>query len=867
MMCDVIARCGRQIALSLFGCLSVLLASCSGDPESVTGDTAVSQTPRSANKVLTVEQLDATPHVDRPVAVTIYRDKYGTPHVFADDNYAVYFGYGYAVATDRLFQMEMLKRTAQGRVAEALGDDYLDLDIKIRTQYDHPLVREQVDALSPRDHDILAGYAAGMNTRIAELLADEQPVLPKPFYDYGFEPSYWSASDVAAIFVGSIAHRYADFNSERDNLVFLQSMQRRHGPDIAWAIFNQSKWLLDNTSPTTVPRSAPVNTATPERPDYLPQLPTSTGVAHLLFDDNGRFAGLSDDTAGRGLFAQFVASRGFDSHPEFMPASNFWAMTALSDANAALLNGPQFGFGTPSYVYGIGLHGGDFNVVGNTLLALPSLLFAHNNELAWGSTAGISDQTDEFWLQLNPDNPEQYRYLGEWRDFERWSENIARRDADPITVTARRAAQGMVQAVDVDRGVAWVRARAWEGKAVDDLMAWIWLSTDQSLAAAEARIAGKATNINMYTMDKTGNLGYVHSGKYPHRAPSHDPRLPAPGDGSQDWLGLRDYSDNPKMRDHQQGYVVNWNNRPAADWVSSDLWSYTWSRADRMHILLDELRSMKGGSVDDLVAINTRSTFEDVNYRYLLPPLLEAVEESPLTSAHREALDLLVDWDKSWVADSAGNYGPANAIMEAWVRNLHRHVFLDDVGEDSFHWFAATNYPNQTLGASLGTPVGVRVLTHLMDQIDAQESPAYDFFNGESPGQALLVSFVAAVDQLKSTQGDAIKTWRLTAAPMQWLPVNFRGVPQASENNTFSTMSYQNRGTENNVFVATGEGIVGRDVIPPGQGGHFNADGSPGAHFDDQFELYNTFGYKSLPFTEYEVKAAAATVVDIAISP
>ena len=146
--------------------------------------------------------------------------------------------------------------------------------------------------------------------------------------------------------------------------------------------------------------------------------------------------------------------------------------------------------------------------------------------------------------------------------------------AESVTVMARRSVHGMVLAHDPARGIAWARARAWEGAAVQDLMAWVWLATDQTLETAEARIADKTTNINMYTMDKTGRLGYVHSGRYPERAPGHDPRLPAPGDGSMDWRGMRPYADNPKIRDPEQGYIVNWNNRPAADWVSSDLWPH-----------------------------------------------------------------------------------------------------------------------------------------------------------------------------------------------------------------------------------------------------------------------------------------------------
>ena len=139
-----------------------------------------------------------------PGRVTLYRDAFGTPQVFADSNFGVFFGYGYAVASDRLFQMEMLKRTAQGRVAEVLGPEFLDLDIKLRTEYNHSTVAEQVAALPDRDREVLAGYAAGFNARLEELAQQPGKPLPKPFYDYDFSPTPWTALDVAAIFVGSI---------------------------------------------------------------------------------------------------------------------------------------------------------------------------------------------------------------------------------------------------------------------------------------------------------------------------------------------------------------------------------------------------------------------------------------------------------------------------------------------------------------------------------------------------------------------------------------------------------------------------------------------------------------------------------------
>ena len=498
--------------------------------------------------------------------VTIYRDKYSTPHVVAQSNRGVFYGYGYAVASDRLFQMEMLKRTAEGRVAEALGSDYLDLDSFLRTSYDHRAVRRQLENLQAEQLEILQAYADGFNAGLEKVLASKQELLPAEFSHYDFMPEPWTAYDVAMIFVGSIAHRYSDFNSERDNLALLSDLEVRHGKAGAWRIFSASKWLLDNDSPTTVPRAgeqAPLSLL--PRPAYLGQMGEAGKLARVVLDDNGQFAGLTSDPALERMHKERLAQQGFSHHPEYMGASNYWSVQGLRDAKAALLNGPQFGFSAPGYVYGIGLHGGDFNAVGNTLLALPALLFAHNNHIAWGSTAGISDQSDEFALQLKPEDPSLYRHNDSWQPFESWQEIIGVKGAEAVTVTARRSVQGMVLLHDPEKGMAWARARAWEGFEVDTLMAWIFLATDKNLDAARQRVAAMATNINIYTMDRQGSLGYVHAGRYPLRAQGHDPRLPVPGSGEWDWRGMRPYADNPTVRNPRQGYIANWNNRPAAD--------------------------------------------------------------------------------------------------------------------------------------------------------------------------------------------------------------------------------------------------------------------------------------------------------------
>jgi penicillin amidase len=366
----------------------------------------------------------------------------------------------------------------------------------------------------------------------------------------------------------------------------------------------------------------------------------------------------------------------------------------------------------------------------------------------------------------------------------------------------------------------------------------------------------------MYTMDRAGNIGYVHAGRYPQRVPGHDPRLPVPGDGRYDWIGLRPYSDNPAVRNPEQGYIANWNNRPRADWISTDLWTYTWSRADRARILFDAIEARRGAGVADVKSVNKEISFADVSAPFLLPYLFDAFEDKVPGGVVADAVALMQSWTRQWLVDEHGNYGPANALMEGWVRRLLEAVLKDDVGEDQFHLYAATNYPYKPLGPSIPNPPGVKVVQRNLDCLASECQPDHDFFNGKDPGELIRQTFEAAVVSLAEAQGGDSSAWVIKAYPMQWKPYNFRGVPQASESRVAELPGYHNRGSENNLFVATGEGIEARDVIPPGQSGFVGASGgSP--HLQDQLPLYAKFGYKAVPFTRQAVKAAAVEVATL----
>src|SRR5262249_5390593 len=105
-------------------------------------------------------------------AVTIKRDDYGIPNVYADDDYSLFYGYDYALAEDRLFQIESERRTIEGRAAEVFGPEFLPRDQAILTNYDHETLVPQLRRLTGEHRDVMDGMAAGINARIKEVLAD-----------------------------------------------------------------------------------------------------------------------------------------------------------------------------------------------------------------------------------------------------------------------------------------------------------------------------------------------------------------------------------------------------------------------------------------------------------------------------------------------------------------------------------------------------------------------------------------------------------------------------------------------------------------------------------------------------------------------
>ncbi|WP_254262368.1 penicillin acylase family protein [Marinobacterium weihaiense] len=827
---------------------------------------------KMTRSALSAAILAALPLIADAGEITIKRDTWGVPHVYAETTHDLFYGYGYSVAQDRLYQMEIAKRSTQGRMAEVLGADYIDYDKKIRTNYDPTSIQRQIDALSTDDRAILDGYAAGMNAWIEQVQAKPNSLLPKQFHDNGFQPEAWTAFDVAMIFVGSMGNRFGDYNTEIENQQLLDALIQEHGETEGWAIFNQLNPLNDPSAPTTVPKGDWTGTFDKRHVELAARPPvsrkTEQDIARLAIDQDGGVMNLSLADAQRYNARQFhdFGLTGVAGYPQ---TSNMIVVgkKKAKGANSILLNGPQFGWFNPAYTYSIGLHGAGFDLVGNTPFAYPGILFGNNPEIAWGSTWGAGDVVDIYRETLNPNNPEEYLFEGRYRPMEVRTETIQVKGADPVSFKVYKTVHGLLISRDDAQQIAYAKKRAWQGREIETLMAWTHQGKASNHQDWLQYAARSAFNINFYYADQQGNIGYAFTGKYPERKPGHDNRLPASGEGDQEWLGIKPFARNPQVYNPSSGYIANWNNKPADDFIAPDMFWYSWSEADRVDTMKAIMDAKDRFTADDVKQMMEDVSYADVNARYFIPFLDEATRHLKADDARRQAVQLLLDWDMtSHDRDRDGQYDEAaTTLFQAWLPEMLAETFKDDIPGRFFNWYASAGYPSpqSPLRSSVNVQPGTKALLQALRGKDAGVEQTYDFLNGRSANELVLASLERALKQVKAKHGDNPDNWKLPVVPMRFFTNNFLGMPQAGDDEVRDTHIAMNRGTENNLVIFNGKRVETHEVVAPGQSGFIAPDGTPSPHYEDQLKLFEDFGYKQTWLSPKEVDANTQSVTHL----
>lgn len=795
---------------------------------------ALAATPGAQADALTAEKRGS---------VTIARDRYGVPHVYADTTFDLFRGYGYTVAQDRLFQMEMSRRATQGRVAQVLGAAYLALDRDTRNGSEPESIRRQLQALPAADRAIFDGYAAGMNEWLAQVQAAPERLLPRQFLDYDFRPEPWSGYDVAMIWVGTMAYRYSDSTAEIQNYTVLQELRTALGADRGREMFDQLQWVEDPLAPTTVPRTGAVTG--PGRRTSAP----------------GHLEPITPGLRDSGVEMQRRAGGG--DWPATAPeASNLWitGKARTVGAKSVLVNGPQFQWFNPSYVYGIGLHGAGFDFAGNTPFAYPAVIFGTNRDISWGATAGPMNVVDVYQERLDPANPRRYLFDGSYRDMTVRTETIAVRGGADVTVELLRTVHGPVTSIDAANGTAYSKRRSYEGLEIRSLLAWVNLAKARDFSEFRSLAAQFAISINWYYADDKGNIGYVSPGRLPIRPATQDFRIPAVGDGTMEWLGFLPPEGNPMSYNPAQGYLANWNNQAAAGF-NNDYGN--WSVADRDQEIVAAFADGRAFTPAQLWELIERFSFADLNLRYLAPTLAASVAGRPADDPVRRDVQLLTTWSgQTRDRDGDGRYdGPQPLLMRTWLPILFQRVLADDLPASVYNRYVAGIYQQlPTEQRSMNRAQATKLVVNAILGPQAGVPQTIDFFNGQRATDVLLATYQEAVQAVRTQLGPDPGAWdTVPVSRIGFSYRNFLGVPQASPAEQLLGPEYQNRGTANHMAVLGG----GQDrlclVGPPGQSGFVAPDGTPSPHYADQLSMYAGFQCRDEHLTRRAVAEATVT--------
>lgn len=636
--------------------------------------------------------------------VTIHRDENGVPHIYAGDAHDLFFAQGYVHAQDRLFQMDFQRRVGTGTLSEVLGEATLETDQFLRTLGTGRAAQLDLALLDEETLSHLQAYADGVNAFIAA----NSNKLPIEFRILGYKPQPWQPLDTVV-----------------------------WGKMMAWSLGGNWENELMNArliEALGAEQAAEVMTRYPASGPFIipPEVKTFAGLEQFDMDRVWALKRLlKTDAPGIG--------------------SNNWVVAGSRTTTGLplLANDPHLGMQMPSVWYANGLHGGGFDVVGVVFPGVPGVVIGHNNRIAWGVTNVGPDVQDLFIEKINPDNPNQYEFQGQWQDMEVIEEAIAVKGQEqPVIQTVRITRHGPIMnevsgAIGEDAEPLALQWTALQGTPLS--RAILHIDRAQNWEEFRSALQDFATpSQNFVYADVDGNIGYQAPGWIPIRA-NGDGTVPVPGwTGEYEWTGFIPYEELPFVFNPNVGYVATANNQVVLDSYPY-LITTDWAAPYRARRIIELIESKQQLSPEDFAAIQG-----DIHPipADIFTPLLGQIDVAASSETVQQALAALLAWDRRMDAGAA-----EPLIFEMYQKLLVQETIGDEIlvagGEELAQDFLSDfrNASTQTLERLAGEP----------------ESPWWDDVRTaevESQAQIVTRAFTLAVEQLQAEHGDNVSRWR-----------------------------------------------------------------------------------------------------------
>ena len=565
---------------------------------------------------LTVSVLDEN--------VTVIRDETGVPHIEAQSDADLYRAQGYVQAQDRLFQMDLARRQASGRLAEIIGEGAVENDKFFRTFSLRDAAEKSWDGYDAQSKQVLEWFTEGVNAYI------EEGRLSYEFNLLGYEPELWTPID--SLTIGKFMAY--DLGGNWNLLAF------RH-------------WALNNLSEQQVAEMIV---------DY-PEEARSIIEANLENE------------------VQVADAFHIDAIPNEFNGSNNWVVAAdKSETGAPLLaDDPHLGLDTPSIWYQMHLKSPEQNVSGVIFTGIPGIILGHNEQVAWGVT-NVNPQVQDLYIEKpNPDNPYEFLYDGTYYEAEVRDEPIRVKDGETVDFEVIVTKHGPIisDLVFDDEPASALFSMQWTAlEPTKELQAILGFNKAQNWDDFDLALRDfMAPAQNFVFADKSGTIAYRANGHVPIRKIG-DGKLPVPGDSSDyGWEGYVPFDELPTVINPEEGYIATANNEIVGEeypYYITDFWAQPY-RYERIAQLLESKDKL---SIQDMKDIQMDTV--NLYAAEFLPHFIETFKAADTAGEYSQIIASLEAWNYDETIDS-GQALVFNFMMEEIKETLFKDAMPEDV--------------------------------------------------------------------------------------------------------------------------------------------------------------------------------------------
>jgi penicillin amidase len=747
--------------------------------------------------------------------VKVYFDTYGIPHIYAQNEADAFRALGYVHAQDRLWQMELLRRIAPGRLSEVFGE--------VATQNDRFFLALGIDDASVAIVDALDPNSASVHLSSAYLEGINQFIedgsTPVEFYLTGIEKQAFELKDIYNI-MGYMAFNFA-MGHKTDPL--LTQIYDQLGPD----------YLMDleiNVDPNTVW----IKNYNPSAIDTLANTMTASVMQTLK-----------------------------DLSIPLFEGSNSWVIAPEKTKNGKVIfaNDPHIGFSQPSVWYEAHLITPTYEKYGYHLGGVPFALLGHNTKLAYGMTMFENDDVDFYYEEPHPKDSTLYRWNDTWVPYQYVTKTIKVKDAEDINFTFRKTKNGPVlngiaDQITSNRPISmwWIYTHH-ENKVMDALYDLSHAGDLKEFQNALPKIHGPGLNI-MYG-DAEGNVAWWATAtlyKIPDSVNTKFVQNANSGlSPNKDYL---DFTQNPQAINPPWHYVYSANNQP--DSIAGMLYPGYYlpeDRAKRIVSLLDAKndwdREAVGKMINDVTSPVNPSVAKD---------LAKAIDVKQLTDEEAKLLDRLTTWQGDYPLNSV-----EATIFSGWVYHYLENTFKDELGEELFAQFMNTHFLKRLIAPMAHNPGSV-----WWDDVSTPEKK-------ETEQDMVLSAFQQTLNDLETAFGPDPEnwTWNKVHTLEHGHPIgqvkalrsffNVGPFPVIGSREVINNMNF---GYDGSLEYKVGSGPSTRRVIdfsdvknsmsilPTGQSGNPFSK-----HYEDQAEMYVQGKFRKMMLDQKEIAETAESVL------